>query len=196
MVFVDIRETRDLRKFVITERATLLKFLLLNLGFQAPKEAFWITKPARLHPKEEWFTEVRVHSGEPRCLWFVAARSLALPVEGSGISVGVRLHLGLRWVLLPGQLPQFSPCDLRCWWLQLQEVACESEGKTRRWGRACFMWFSCLCAMLRGTGVSDKRYLGFEGTGMQRVGKTEMIKPLDRVYYRTQMPSEVRGPGR
>ena len=53
MVFVDIRETRDLRKFVITERATLLKFLLLNLGFQAPKEAFWITKPARLHPKEE-----------------------------------------------------------------------------------------------------------------------------------------------
>ena len=50
---MDIRETRDLRKFVITEQATLLKFLLLNLGFQGPKEAFWIKKPALLHPKEE-----------------------------------------------------------------------------------------------------------------------------------------------
>lgn len=126
----------------------------------------------------------------------VAARSLALPVEGSGISVGVRLHLGLRRVLLPAQLPQFSPCDLRCWRLQLQEVACESEDKPEGEVGPVLCDFPISVPCSGWTGVSDKRYLEFKGTGMQRVGKTERIKPLDRVYYRTQMPSEVRGPGR
>lgn len=55
-----------------------------------------------------------------------------------------------------------------------------------------YVIFLSLCHA-QGDWVSDKRYLEFEGTGMQRVGKPERIKPLDRVYYRTQ--NDFRGQG-
>lgn len=188
-MFVIVKETAKRNENVhYYRRAMLLKFC--QPALLRPKEALWSNKRAMLLPKEEWiqWSEglTRVHSGESRCaadLWFT--KSLAQWVESRSISVSVRLHLGLRWALLPGHrclLHQFSPCDPTLWQLRLQEMdglgnqRAEPADKVGPVSRG----FSRLYTMLRG--LRDLWQEAGVGTGIQgREWGSWAVMPFDIV---------------